>query len=422
MVFVGVLTLILLVPQMMVESLITDRQQRRDSVTGEVTDKWGKAQTLSGPFLVLPYIRSYRDDKGKLIQATERACVLPKRLAVESRMAPETRYRSIFEVILYSAQTNLAGEFSLEYLERMHIPEENIRWKDAELILGITDLKGIRDTLDAQWDGKKIDLNPGMVNQDITPTGLSSRIEISPGKKTYLFNVKISLNGSDELNMTPVGEQTKAQVSGTWADPSFHGAYLPLKRDIGSDSFKAEWYILHLNRDYPQAFAPGKYKIEPSAFGVKLVLPIDEYQKTMRTSKYAILFIVLTFMAFFVSEILRSRAIHPVQYALIGFALLLFYVLLLSISEHIAFGVAYLIASIAIVALISAYTRSIFGSLRPALALGGVLVVLYGFLYVIVQAQDYALLLGSFGLFLSLALIMFLTRKIDWFAIGKNED
>ncbi len=422
MVFVGILTIILLIPQIMVESLITDRQQRRDSVTGEVTDKWGKSQTVSGPFLVLPYTISSRNDEGKLVEVTERVCLLPKRLTITSHMAPETRYRSIFEVILYSTHTSIAGEFSLEYLDKMQIPEDHILWKDAELVLGISDLKGIRDTLDAKWEEGKLDINPGMVNQEITPTGLSSRVEISPRKKTYDFDIKLSLNGSEELNFVPVGEQTKTEITGSWANPSFQGAYLPLTRNIDNTSFRAEWYILHLNRDYPQAFTPGKYKIEQSAFGVKLVLPIDEYQKTMRTTKYAVLFIALTFMAFFVSEILSLRAIHPVQYALIGFALLLFYVLLLSLSEHVPFGLAYLIAGAAIAALCTMYTRAIFHSLRPALALGGVLVALYGFLYVIVQAQDYALLLGSLGLFISLALVMFLTRKIDWFAIGKKNN
>jgi inner membrane protein len=422
MVLVGALTLILLIPQIMVESLITDRQQRRDSVTSEVTDKWGKAQTISGPFLVLPYARSERNHEGKLIEINDRLFLLPRQLTVASQMVPEIRYRSIFEVVLYSTHTVLTGEFSLEYLERLQIPSENIRWKDAEFILGITDLKGIRDTPDARWNGEKMDINAGMADHDVAPAGLSSRVEISPRKKTYRFDITMSLNGSAEMNIIPVGEQTKAIVTGTWANPSFLAAYLPVKRTIENNSFQAEWQILHLNREYPQAFVSGRYKIGQSAFGVKLILPIDEYQKTMRTTKYAVMFIALTFMAFFVSEILRSRAIHPVQYALIGFALLLFYVLLLSLSEHIAFELAYLIASVAVVALISTYTRAIFGALRPSLALGGVLVVLYGFLYVIVQAQDYALLFGSLGLFASLALIMFLTRNIDWFAMGKNKD
>jgi inner membrane protein len=257
---------------------------------------------------------------------------------------PEIRYRSIFEVVLYSPHTVLTGELSLEYLERLKIPSENIRWKDAELILGITDLKGIRDTPDARWHGEKLDINPGRDDRDIAPAGLSSRVEISPRMKTYHFDVSMSLNGSAELNIIPVGERTKANVTGAWANPSFLGAYLPVKRTIEDNSFRAEWQILHLNREYPQAFVSGQYKIGQSAFGVKLI----------------------------------------VQYALIGFSLLLFYVLLLSLSEHIAFELAYLIASAAVVALISTYTQTIFGALRPVLALGGVLVVLYGFLYVII--------------------------------------
>jgi inner membrane protein len=348
--------------------------------------------------------------------------LLPKRLAVESQLSSEVRYRSIFEVVLYSARISLKGEFSSAYLEKLQIPFENIRWKEAMLVLGISDLKGIRDTIDVQWDGKKLEFNPGVMGQDVAPIGLSSKFEMSPGNTTHTFDIKLSLNGSNDFNIVPVGEQTEARISGTWDNPSFLGEFLPADRSIDKNSFLADWKILHLNRNYPQAFTTNQYKIEQSAFGVKLLLPIDEYQKTMRTAKYAIMFIVLTFMAFFVSEVLSSRAIHPVQYALVGFALLLFYVLLLSLSEHIAFGLAYLFASSAVVALIFLYTRTMFGRFRQAVALGSVLIALYGFLYIIVQAQDYALLFGSFGLFICLAVVMYLTRNIDWFALGKKKN
>jgi inner membrane protein len=420
MVFVGVLTLILLVPQIMIESLITERQQRRDSVTDEISSKWGKNQTVTGPIIVLPYQRTIKNDQGKEYTVFENAYLLPKKLKVEAELIPEVRYRSIFEVVLYSAQISLKGEFSTEYLERLQIPFENIRWKDASIILGVSDLKGIRDTLGVEWNGKKVDLNPGVTNQELLPVGLSSGLEISPAVKNYIFDVRILLNGSSDLNIVPVGEQTEASVKGNWGNPSFLGEFLPVNRTINQGSFQADWKVLHLNRNYPQAFTAGRYKLDQSAFGVKLLLPIDEYQKTMRTAKYAIIFIMLTFMAFFVSEILSSHPIHPVQYTLVAIVLLLFYVLLLSLSEHIDFKFAYMIASASVIVLVTAYTRTMLGGMRPAVVLGSVLTALYGFLYVTVQAQDYALLFGSFGLFMSMALVMYLTRKIDWFALGKK--
>jgi inner membrane protein len=422
MLFIGVLALVLLIPQIMIESLITERQQRRDSVTGEVSDKWGKNQTVIGPILILPYTRSYKTNEGKWIDIKENVHILPKRLEVESQLSSEIRYRSIFEVVLYSARISIKGEFFTGYLEGLQIPFENIRWKEAFIVLGISDLKGIRDSLDFRWDGKKMEFNSGVMGQDVVPVGLSSKLEIPRDIATHSFDIKLSLNGSNDFSIAPVGEQTDAKVSGTWGNPSFLGEFLPANRNIDDNSFNANWKILNLNRNYPQAFVANQYKIDKSAFGVKLLLPIDEYQKTMRTAKYAVMFIVLTFLAFFVSEILSSQAIHPVQYTLVGFGLLLFYVLLLSLSEHIAFHFSYLIAAFSIVTLTFLYARTMFGKIGPAFALGGVLIILYGFLYVIVQAQDYALLFGSFGLFISLAAVMYLTRKIDWFSIGKKNE
>jgi len=422
MIFVVVLTLLLLIPQVMIESMITERQQRRDTVTDEISSKWGRNQTITGPFIVLPYERTMKNDQGKEYTVIENAYLLPKNLKAESELFPEVRYRSIFEVVLYSAKISLRGEFSTEYLERLQIPTGDIRWKDASFVLGISDLKGIRDTLGVEWDGKIMDLNPGVINHELLPVGLSSGLEISQSIQTHRFNIELLLNGSSELNIVPVGEQTETSMKGNWGSPSFLGEFLPVNRIINQESFQADWKVFHLNRNYPQVFTAGQYKLDQSAFGVKLLLPIDEYQKSMRTAKYAILFILLTFMAFFVAEILSFHPIHPVQYTLVAIVLLLFYVLLLSLSEHIDFKFAYLIASASVIVLVTAYTRTMLGGIRPAIVLGSVLTALYGFLYVTVQAQDYALLFGSFGLFISMALVMYITRKIDWFAIGKKEN
>jgi inner membrane protein len=421
MVFVIVLVLLLLIPQVMIESLITERQQRRDSVTDEISSKWGKNQTITGPLIVLPYLSTMKNDQGKEYSVIKNAYLLPEKLNITAELIPEVRYRSIFEVVLYSAQISLKGEFSTEYLERLQIPSGNIRWKDVSLVLGVSDLKGIRDTLGVEWNGKRADLNPGTTNQELLPVGLSAGLEVSQSTQKYSFNINMVLNGSSELNVVPAGEQTEASMKGNWGSPSFLGEFLPVNRTIDQESFQADWKVLHLNRNYPQAFTAGQYKLDNSAFGVKLLLPIDEYQKTMRSAKYAIMFILLTFMAFFVSEILSSHPIHPVQYTLVAIVLLLFYVLLLSLSEHIDFMFAYLIASASVIVLITAYTRTMMGGIRPAIVMGSVLTVLYGFLYVIVQAQDYALLFGSFGLFISMAVVMYLTRRIDWFSIGKKE-
>lgn len=339
---------------------------------------------------------------------------------METELIPDVRYRSIFEVVLYSAKINLHAEFSQEYLKKLQIPLENYMWKDASLILGISDLKGIRDTLAVVCNGKTVGMNSGLSDHELVATGLSSGVDIDQSTQKFNVDATLLLNGSGEFNVVPVGEQTETTMKGKWGNPSFLGQFLPANRSISTDAFQAEWKVFHLNRSYPQAFIAGQYKVEKSEFGVKLLLPIDEYQNTMRTAKYAIIFIALTFLSFFVSEVLSSHPIHPVQYSLVAIVLLLFYTLLLSLSEHIDFTYAYLIASVSVIALITAYTRAMLGGVRPAIALGSVLTALYAFLFIVVQAQDYALLFGSFGLFISMALVMYLTRNIDWFSIGKK--
>jgi inner membrane protein len=210
-------------------------------------------------------------------------------------------------------------------------------------------------------------------------------------------------------------------VSSPWGNPSFVGSTLPTRRSVETGAFSAEWKVLHLNRNFPQQWTGNQHGIAASAFGVKLLLPIDEYQKTMRAAKYAIMFIVFTFLAFFLTEILNRKVIHPIQYALIGFSLLLFYVLLLSISEQVAFNYAYAISSLSIILLIAGYTRSVLTSNIATAMIAGIMIVLYGFMYVLLQLEDYALLLGSIGLFVILALVMYLTRRIDWFAVGAKQ-
>ena len=228
------------------------------------------------------------------------------------------------------------------------------------------------------------------------------------------------MNGSDGLFFIPVGKETKVELSSPWSNPSFTGSFLPNERQIDSDGFTAEWKILHLNRNFPQQWKGAHYKIDHSFFGVKLRLAVDDYQKIMRTAKYAIMFITLTFLTFFMIELLGKKVIHPIQYILIGFALLIFYTLLLSISEYLTFKFAYLLAGAAIILLISLYTKTVLNSTLQTITIAGVLVLLYGYLYVILQLQDFALLMGSIGLFIVLAVVMYLTRKVDWFTIMSN--
>ena len=225
---------------------------------------------------------------------------------------------------------------------------------------------------------------------------------------------------SEGISFTPLGKTTKVSINSNWADPSFNGAFLPDNRKISNEGFTADWEVLHLNRNYPQEFTDNNNNIFQSNFGLDLKLPVDEYQKSMRSVKYAVMFISLTFLFYFFSQIKQKVRIHPIQYLIIGLAICLFFTLLIALSEHMNFQYAYLIGSMAIISIITTYSFFIFKDKLITSLLAGILIMLYGFIYVIIQMQDFSLLIGSLGLFVILSSVMYLSRNIDWYNIGEN--
>ena len=419
LIIIGFLSLVLLIPAALIQGLISEREQRRDNAVFEVSDKWGERQIIAGPVLTVPYKNLIKDEKGNLLSVVEYAHFLPENLTITAALFPELRYRGIYEVVLYNSKLQIRGNFTPPGFNQFSVSPENILWKDAFLALGLSDLKGIRDVVKVKWNDDELTANAGVDSKDVLEIGISVKPNVTTQTEGFVFAVDLDLNGSGEMSFAPVGKETKVTVASKWGNPSFIGEFLPSRRQVQSAQFDAEWKVLHLNRNYPQQWLGSQHKIAESVFGVRLLLPIDEYQKTMRTAKYAIMFIALTFLTFFLTEVLNKKVIHPIQYILIGLALILFYTLLLSFSEHIKFNSAYLLSSFAIIALVTAYTKSVLSNNMATAIIAGVLVILYGFLYIILQLQDYALLLGSIGLFIILAIVMYVTRKIDWFAIGK---
>jgi len=251
---------------------------------------------------------------------------------------------------------------------------------------------------------------------------VKKRIQIDslPEKLDFIFG--ISVNGIEEVTFGPIGKETNFHLNSSWKDPSFDGKFLPNKRKVNENGFSADWKVLHINRNYPQGWTGDDYEVRGTSFGVKLQLPVDVYQKSMRVAKYAILFIVLTFLVFFFVEILNKILIHPIQYILVGLALVLFYVLLLAFSEQIIFDYAYILSAVMTISLILFYCRSILKSWALAAMTASILTVLYAFIFILIQIQDYALLFGSLGIFLILAITMYFSRKIDWFEISKKQE
>ncbi|MFL2571111.1 MAG: cell envelope integrity protein CreD [Parvicellaceae bacterium] len=417
------LILILLIPVSMVENLIRERERYQENAMYEISDKWGAHQTITGLVVSVPYY-TYSTTKEKGITKTHKhkhyAHFLPSELNIKGKITPEKRYRGIYEVVVYKGDLSIEGAFDDIDPDKLGLDSQNINWAGATLNLGISDLRSIQNDVFVDWNGQQLNFNPGLPSDDIVKSGISTNINIGKTFKKQQFKVNLKLNGSEGISFTPLGKTTKVSINSNWADPSFNGAFLPDNRKISKDGFTADWEVLHLNRNYPQEFTDNNKNIFQSNFGLDLKLPVDEYQKSMRSVKYAVMFISLTFLFYFFSQIKQKVRIHPIQYLIIGLAICLFFTLLIALSEHMNFQYAYLIGSMAIISIITTYSFFIFKDKLITSLLAGILIMLYGFIYVIIQMQDFSLLIGSLGLFVILSSVMYLSRNIDWYNIGEN--
>jgi inner membrane protein len=406
----------------MVQELIKERHERQEEAIKEVSDKWGSAQTLLGLVLTVPYTTSskvYNNDGEmiKWIESRAYAHFLPDQLNIECEILPEMRYRGIYEVTVYRSKMKISGIFSPPSFEDWKIPVEDILWEEAYVALGLSDLRGIQEEVTLHWGNDIYRFKPGIESDEVIQKGISTRILISPSSNgPWNFSLDLSINGSTSLSMVPLGKSTRVKLNSSWPSPSFDGAFLPDYRTIGQEGFHAAWEVLNLNRSYPQSFRGTVQGIYESAFGVNLWVPADDYQQTMRAAKYASLFIALTFLLFFFVQLLNGLRIHPVQYVIVGLALCVFYTLLIALSEHLSFGLSYLMGSVTIILMITLFAHSFSKKRKLTQVIGGILILLYAFIYLIIQIEDYALLVGSLGLLSVLAITMYLSRKIDWHA------
>lgn len=425
-----IITLLLLIPTSMIRSLILERESTQDEAIKEVSSKWGEEQTISGPFLSIPHYRfvkefSKKDSTEKIVRIKDYLHVLPTQLNISGNINPEKRNRGIYEIVVYNSKLEISGTFNKIDLAALDIQQDNILFDKAEFVVGINDLRGIEEQVNLKWNNEKISFNPGVSSDDVVETGINALITLDPNDSTaYKFNLSLDLKGSQLLYFTPVGKVTNINLTSEWPNPSFNGAFLPDNREVTEKGFKANWNVLHLNRNFPQIWINNRHSIGESAFGIDLLLPVDSYQKSYRSIRYAILFIGFTFLVFFFIEVLNKIFIHPIQYILVGVALIVFYTLLLSISEHLKFNLAFIVSAISTLLLIAGYVRAILKSGKLTLVIAGILAVLYTFIFVIIQLQDYALLIGSVGVFIILGLVMYFSRKIDWYNLNlqdKNE-
>lgn len=421
------LVMTLQIPIGMIRGAVSEREMRRHEAVAEVTRTWGGRQIVAGPFLVIPYLRRVETGSGgtrEVLETVEERYVLPQTLDVQGALATETRRRGIFDVPLYVAKLSLAGTFRLP--PRTDFPPDTaeVRWEQASLALALGDPRAIRDDVVLQWQGQRLDdVRPGLANLDLYQAGLHARAPIAaahPAAEPLSFALDVSLAGSDGVSILPAGSETVVRLRAPWPDPRFDGAHLPLTRTVTEAGFEASWRVLYLARNFPSSWTRGSVAqrdLDGSLLGVTLLSPVDAYRTTERAVKYQLLFLGLTFLTILLVELIGGLRVHPIQYLLIGCALCLFYLLLLSLAEHLGFEPAYAIASVAIVALVGAYARSVLRGGARAAAVPAVVAALYGYLFVLLQIQDYALLAGALGLLGILAGVMYLTRNVDWYAL-----
>ncbi|MDR3219023.1 MAG: cell envelope integrity protein CreD [Dysgonamonadaceae bacterium] len=410
-----ILILLLLIPNAMIRDLIHEREQRSDETILKINEKWSLPQTVCGPILTIPYTTTFTDaDKKTHVQGHE-LHITPKELNIHTRLFPEERHYGIYKSILYKSEISVSGQFApLDYLKTI---DGVFDLKKAYLEIGLSDLRGVTKQLEFKIKEHSYPTEVGSNThkwRKNLAAALNGVIKMD-STESYSFECQLNLNGSSNIGFIPVGNTTKVTIEGDWKAPGFIGSFTPDYK-LTEKGFQASWSILNFNRNIPEYWIDNTVdNFEDTSFGVILVETVDHYQQNMRSAKYALMFIALTFAVFFFVEILTQKRIHPIQYLLVGLALILFYSLLLSISEQTNFAFAYLIAAVATIALITAYAHSIFKNKSQTGILLAILTVLYVFLYVILQLEDVALLIGSIGLFIILGIIMFISGKIKWY-------
>jgi len=402
----------------MIQSLIDDRQSYRNEAVREVSKGWAGNQTVSGPVLTINYTKDIKDKDGKILTSGSRINILPENLSYDVQIFPEKRYRGIYEVILYRAKIIMNGKFNTSEINKT-IDSKKI--EGAYVSFNLSDLRGMQKESKLKWNDSDYNLTAGLHSQNVLKNGFSSDIPIELNKNEYSFNIDLMINGLDNLEFLPIGRTTNVKIRSTWDTPSFAGAFIPSERKIDENGFTASWIINSFNRPFPQQWNDEYHDVFSYAFGVNLLVPVDQYQMTMRSSKYGLMIIVLTFLSFFMLELFGKTAIHPIQYLLVGLALVIFYSLLLAISEYFSFDVSYIIASMSVILLISIYITSVYKSIKIGTIIFFAFIVFYGFMYTILLLQDYSLLIGNIALFGLLASVMMLTRKLNWFDVLKTK-
>ncbi|WP_027728236.1 cell envelope integrity protein CreD [Treponema sp. C6A8] len=418
------LVLLFLIPIGLIDNLIYDRKSYQREAIESITEPLGGEAEIQGLVIAVPY-KSYKEwvdskDKTHIDVMTKYAIFAPDSYNADFSVNPYYLTRGIFKVPVFNGDIDLKAEFSNFDFSYFGIEAKDIIEKDAVLIMGFSNTKNLTAQPKISINGNQLSLSP-IKYDSISPFSTSVYYTLSGInlKEKMALTGKIEFQGGENIKIRPIATDNYFSMKSDWTSPSFSGGWLPKERNITDKGFNAVWNIAGLSTVYPKSWLSEK-EFSPESLNVSFIIPVDAYKKTERSVKYALLFLIIPFIALLISEIFSKIKIHPIQYCLIGFADVIFYLLLLSISEHIPFDFTYLICAICVSLSTLFYASAIFRKIKWGGLLSGVQFISYIFLYGTLQAEDYALLIGSIGLFIVVVLLMFITRKIDWYELGNE--
>ena len=426
---IAFLIILLMVPLLLADALKDERSYRAQEVRHEVGQQWGPRQELIGPFVVVPYVVqvvTWENDKRVERQQERFAIFTPEVLDVSGQADTKILHRSIYDVPVYNARLKLSGRFGAAHIAEVESDTvQAVRWNDAKFLLSLSEVAGLKSVAKLRIDdATEIGFAPstGIAGRSSLNTGIHARLGDAPAvqygpDKGFGFEVNLDFNGSVTLNVAPVAKETRVSLKSNWKSPSFQGAFLPSEREIGPDGFNASWKVPQLARNVPDSWPlseAGPDRLRPYVFGVSFVDPVDFYTLINRAIKYGLMFLATSFMAVFCLEVISGRRVHAVQYLFTGLALIFFYVLLLSLAEHMGFDTAYLLASSAMILMVATYVGGVMQSLRRGIVMAIILGLLFALLYFILRLEDYALLVGALLGFVALTITMFTTLRVDW--------
>jgi len=414
--FVGLLSLAMLIPLYMVRSIIQDRQDLQFAAANTIASRWGGQQIIGGLVALTHSPVRFSEEKGAGTRTQWKGTVLSD-LSIKAGLTTETRYLGIYEVPVYTATVVIEGRIDWQRLDRMQSQGDLLLW------LPLSDVRGVREVSSLQVDGLEIPARPLAVHTS-SISGLQFIVTAGerPGPAaTGQYRLEIMLAGSHSLLFLPLADTSRVNLDADWPHPEFIGQFLPVERSISDKNVQATWKLLGINRPYGDQWTVADmpfHQLAQAGFGMRLETPVDGYQRSERSVKYGFLFISLTFFTLFLFEVMAGCALHPVPYVLTGAALAVFYLVLLALSEYLPFATAFAVAAALLVGIVTPYTGAVLGRRRRGYLVGTMMALTYSLLYLLVTAQHAALLLGSLALLMAIAVLMYLTRNVDWYDYG----